>query len=438
MYENEIYSNSDSGRYTTYQTNSAVYGGNSNGNTPGEAGKKKKGIFRKFLLCMGLGLCFGLFAGAGFYGVKYGAGSLFPAGNQEALSGNPQQQAPSGNTATNVNYVTYVSDDVSDVVEKVMPAMVSIVNNYTSTMNIWGYSYSQPGTSAGSGIIVSENEKELLIVTNYHVVDGAEDLEILFIDGSTAHANIKGRDSDMDLAVIAVSLEELSQETRDAIAVATMGDSDSLKLGTPVIAIGNALGEGQSVTNGIISALDRQVTMEDGSTGTFIQTNAAINSGNSGGALLTITGEVIGINSGKVKGTGIEGMGYAIPISKASPIIADLMEHQTRTEKVAEEDIGYMGISPQDVTGQMAQTYGMPQGVYVYSVEENSAAEAAGMRKGDIIVKIDGQRISAYADLKTIMQYYSAGETVTIVVQRFEGGEYEPHDLEITFGRREK
>ena len=438
MYENEIYSNSDSGRYTTYQTNGAVYGGDPNGNIPGETGKKKKGIFRKFLLCMGLGLCFGLFAGAGFYGVKYGAGSLFPAGNQEAFSGNSEQQTPSGNTAANINYVTYVSDDVSDVVEKVMPAMVSIVNNYTSTMNIWGYSYSQPGTSAGSGIIVSENEKELLIVTNYHVVDGAEDLEVLFIDGSTAHANIKGRDSDMDLAVIAVALEDLSQETRDAIAVATMGDSDSLKLGTPVIAIGNALGEGQSVTNGIISALDRKVTMEDGSTGTFIQTNAAINSGNSGGALLTITGEVIGINSGKVKGTGIEGMGYAIPISTASPIIADLMEHQTRTEKVAEEDVGYMGISPQDVTGQMAQMYGMPQGVYVYSVEENSAAQEAGMRKGDIIVKIDGQRISSYADLKAVMQYYSAGETVTIVVQRFEGGEYEPHDLEITFGRREK
>lgn len=438
MYENEIYSNSDSGRYTTYQTNGAVYGGDPNGNTPGETGKKKKGIFRKFLLCMGLGLCFGLFAGAGFYGVKYGAGSLFPAGNQEALSGNPEQQTPSGNTAANINYVTYVSDDVSDVVEKVMPAMVSIVNNYTSTMNIWGYSYSQPGTSAGSGIIVSENEKELLIVTNHHVVDGAEDLEVLFIDGSTAHANIKGRDSDMDLAVIAVALEDLSQETRDAIAVATMGDSDSLKLGTPVIAIGNALGEGQSVTNGIISALNRKVTMEDGSTGTFIQTNAAINSGNSGGALLTITGEVIGINSGKVKGTGIEGMGYAIPISTASPIIADMMEHQTRTEKVAEEDVGYMGISPQDVTVQMAQMYGMPQGVYVYSVVEDSAAQEAGMRKGDIIVKIDGQRISSYADLKAVMQYYSAGETVTIVVQRFEGGEYEPHDLEITFGRREE
>ena len=440
MYENEIYSNSENGGYTSYQTsyNTGNIGGTGSAGNSAE-GKKKKGTFRKFVVSMGLGITFGAFAGAGFYAVKIGADRLLPAGAQEEIVSENQQSLPANaGSLANVSQVTYVSGDISGVVEQVMPAMVSIVNNYTSTMNIWGYSYSQPGTSAGSGIIVSENEKELLIVTNYHVVDGAEDLEILFIDGSTAHANIKGRDSDMDLAVIAVSLEELSQETRDAIAVATMGDSDSLKLGTPVIAIGNALGEGQSVTNGIISALDRQVTMEDGSTGTFIQTNAAINSGNSGGALLTITGEVIGINSGKVKGTGIEGMGYAIPISKASPIIADLMEHQTRTEKVAEEDIGYMGISPQDVTGQMAQTYGMPQGVYVYSVEENSAAEAAGMRKGDIIVKIDGQRISSYADLKTIMQYYSAGETVTIVVQRFEGGEYEPHDLEITFGRREK
>lgn len=175
MYENEIYSNSDSGRYTTYQTDSAAYNGNPGGNTVGETGKKKKGTFRKFLLSMGLGLCFGLFAGAGFYGVRYGAGKLFPAGNQEeVISGNHgvQQDTPN-NTGTNVNYVTYVSDDVSDVVEQVMPAMVSIVNNYTNTMNIWGmYSYTQPGTSAGSGIIVSENEKELLIVTNNHVEIG--------------------------------------------------------------------------------------------------------------------------------------------------------------------------------------------------------------------------------------------------------------------------
>lgn len=437
MYENEIYSNSDSGRYTAYQTESAVYNGNQNGSSVGETGKKKKGTLRKFVLSIGLGLCFGLFAGAGFYGVRYGAENLFPAGNQDAILTDHQkgQQMSPNNAASNINYVTYVSDDVSDVVERVMPAMVSIVNNYTNTRQIWGYyTYTTPGVSAGSGIIVSENENELLIVSNNHVVEGAEELEVLFIDGSTAKAKIKGLDSDMDLAVIAVPLGELSQETRDAIAIAQMGDSDSLRLGTPVIAIGNALGEGQSVTNGIISALDREVTMEDGSTGTYIQTNAAINSGNSGGALLTITGEVIGINSGKVKGTGIEGMGYAIPISTASPIIADLMERQIRTEKVAEEDKGYMGISPQDVTSQMAKMYGIPQGVYVYSVEEDSAAQKAGMRKGDIIVKIDGQRISSYADLKDVMQYYSAGETVMITIQRFENGEYESQDLEITFG----
>lgn len=234
-------------------------------------------------------------------------------------------------------------------------------------------------------------------------------LEVTFIDGSVAQAYIKGTDAEMDLAVIAVPLENLSQETKSAITIATMGDSDDLKLGTPVIAIGNALGYGQSVTSGIISALNREVTMEDGTVGTFIQTDTAINPGNSGGALLNINGEVIGINSNKIASSQVEGMGYAIPISSASPIIADLLERQTRTEKVAAEEAGYMGIEMQDVTDEIAAMLGIPQGVFVINVQEGTAAQQAGIQHGDIIIKFDGQRVSTRSELKQLVGYYRAG-----------------------------
>jgi len=395
--------------------------------------KRFKGGFRKAAFSAGLGLCFGLFAGAGFYGIKLGTDHFTKEEVSEAGS-----TAADDVSTTPVNgmaaatHVTYVHDDISDVVEEVMPAMVSIINNYTSTgYSIWGEVYSRPGASSGSGIIVAENENELLIVSNNHVVNGADDLEITFIDGTTAHATIKGVDADMDLAVVSVPLDSLSQETRDAITVATLGDSESLKLGEPVIAIGNALGIGQSVTDGIVSALDREVTMEDGSQGVFIQTNAEINQGNSGGALLNIKGEVIGINSNKIASTTVEGMGYAIPISSASPIIADLMK-----DRVPEEETGYMGISMQEITDQVIQMYHMPQGVFVYDVEEGSAAQAAGIMKQDIIVKFDDRKITSYNSLKSVLQYYKAGDTATVTVMRQENGEYVSHELEITLGQR--
>lgn len=437
MYENEIYSNSENGGYTSYQTNystGSAYGTGSTGN--GTEGKKKKGTFRKFVVSMGLGITFGAFAGAGFYAVRLGADRLLPESSQEGIVSETQSLPASAGNLTNINQVTYVSDDISDVVEQVMPAMVSIVNNFTRTTNFWGYTYSETLPAAGSGIIIGENATELLIATNNHVVDSADSLEVTFIDGSTAAANIKGVDTEMDLAVIAVQLAELSEETRNATAIAKLGDSDNLKLGEPVIAIGNALGYGQSVTNGIISALDREVTNEDGITGTFIQTNAAINGGNSGGALLTITGEVIGINSSKIKGTGVEGMGYAIPINSASPIISDLMEHRTRTDKVADEEKGYMGISPQNVTAEMSQLFGIPEGVYVADVFEGTAAETAGIKKGDVLVKFDGNRITSYADLQEIMLYCKVGDTVKVTVKRVENGEYVSHEMDITLGER--
>lgn len=450
MYENDNFSGYETGNenttgtfsgvsaegsangYTTYQM-----GGSTGGNTESKKTKKQGGYFRKAMVSVSLGLFFGLFAGIGFYAVQQGTGML-KTGTDTAVVDEVASEAAtesSQNTPQLATNVTYVESDVSDVVEKVMPAMVSIVNNFTETANVFGQQYTQEEAASGSGIIVGKTDDELLIVSNNHVVESADTLTVTFIDGSEAQAQVKGLDSDMDLAVIAVSLNDLSDDTKNAITVATLGSSDDLKLGEPVIAIGNALGYGQSVTNGIVSALNREITLENGSTGTFIQTNAAINPGNSGGALLNMNGEVIGINSNKIGGTAVEGMGYAIPITSASPIIADLMERQTRT-KVAEDEVGYIGISLQEVTSQISQMYNMPEGIYVVSVEEGSAAANAGIMKGDIITKFDGSSISSYSDLQKTLQYYAAGDNVTVTVQRPQNGEYVSIELNLTLGSR--
>lgn len=450
MYENDNFSGYETGNenttgtfsgvsaaesangYTTYQM-----GGSTGNNTESKNPKKHGGYFRKAVVSVSLGLFFGLFAGIGFYAVQQGTGML-KTGTDTAVVDEVTSEAAtesSQSTPQLATNVTYVESDVSDVVEKVMPAMVSIVNNFTETANVFGQQYTQEEAASGSGIIVGKTDDELLIVSNNHVVESADTLTVTFIDGSEAQAQVKGLDSDMDLAVIAVSLNDLSDDTKNAITVATLGSSDDLKLGEPVIAIGNALGYGQSVTNGIVSALNREITLENGATGTFIQTNAAINPGNSGGALLNMNGEVIGINSNKIGGTAVEGMGYAIPITSASPIIADLMERQTRT-KVAEDEVGYIGISPQEVTSQISQMYNMPEGIYVVSVEEGSAAANAGIMKGDIITKFDGSSISSYSDLQKMLQYYAAGDSVTITVQRPQNGEYVSIELNLTLGSR--
>lgn len=448
MYENDNFSGYGTGNenttgtfsgagstngYTTYQ----MGGTTGSNNTEPKKTKKHVGYFRKAMVSVSLGLFFGLFAGIGFYAVQQGTGML-TTGTDTAVVGEVASEAAtesSQSTPQLATNVTYVESDVSDVVEKVMPAMVSIVNNFTETANVFGQQYTQEEAASGSGIIVGKTDDELLIVSNNHVVESADTLTVTFIDGSEAQAQVKGLDSDMDLAVIAVSLNDLSDDTKNAITVATLGSSDDLKLGEPVIAIGNALGYGQSVTNGIVSALNREITLENGSTGTFIQTNAAINPGNSGGALLNMNGEVIGINSNKIGGTTVEGMGYAIPITSASPIIADLMERQTRT-KVAEDEVGYIGISLQEVTSQISQMYNMPEGIYVVSVEEGSAAANAGIMKGDIITKFDGSSISSYSDLQKTLQYYAAGDNVTVTVQRPQNGEYVSIELNLTLGSR--
>ena len=301
--------------------------------------------------------------------------------------------------------------------------------------NDWfGQSQTYEVPSSGSGIIVGQNDSELLIVTNNHVISDSDGLSVTFIDESTVDAAIKGTDAETDLAVIAVPLDSISADTKSQIKAAVLGDSDSLKMGEGAIAIGNALGRGQSVTVGHISALNREITVE-GVTKKVIQTDAAINPGNSGGALLNAKGEVIGINEAKTGGSEVEGMGYAIPISQAKDIIDELM---TRSTKIAvdEAEQGYLGIQLQNIDESMAKLYGMPQGVYVYKIMEDSAAASSDLREKDIITKLDGESITSYADLTKLLTYYKVGDTVTLTVQSLENGAYAERTVSITLKNR--
>lgn len=415
---------------------------------------QKKGSFVKKLAAAAcLGLLFGGCAAAGMYGVQKGIAyfdkdaatpvtSEKPAELPENVVKVPETviQLPDGVTLPDniTQYVTYVQNDITEMVDQVMPAMVSIISNYTTTSyNFWGQYYNRESEASGSGIIVGKTDTQLLIATNNHVVKESHKLEVTFIDGNTAEAVIKGVDPEMDLAVIAVDLNNLEKKTKEAITVAQLGDSDHLKLGEPVVAIGNALGYGQSVTTGIISALNREIEDEDGNINSLIQTDAAINPGNSGGALLNIKGEVIGINSSKMGGSTIEGMGYAIPISSASPILSELMTREVR-EKVAEDEVGYLGIGMQAINDEAYQSLGLPKGIYITEVMEDSAAEKAGIMKRDIITKFDGQKVTSPSELKERIECYRAGETCTVTISRAVDGEYESFDLEVTLGARPK
>ena len=325
--------------------------------------------------------------------------------------------------------------DVSDIVEAAMPSIVSIttksveeVQNYYGMFGQYGaYSPSQEQEvqGSGSGIIIGKNDSELLIATNYHVVEGAETLSVGFCDSTACEAKVKGYDSEKDLAVVAVSLDDIDSDTMDAITIATIGNSDDLKVGAQVVAIGNALGYGQSVTTGIVSAKNRQLNSDDtvgdydsdsNSATNLIQTDAAINPGNSGGALLNANGEVIGINSAKINSSAVEGMGFAIPISDASDVIQNLMNKETRS-KVSDEERGYLGIKGYDVSEEGAQMYNMPTGVYVKEVMSGGGAEKAGLTKGSIITGFEGSSISGMSSLQEQLQYYKAGEEVTLTVQ---------------------
>ena len=336
-----------------------------------------------------------------------------------------------------------VTSDVSEVVDQVMPSIVSITSmSVEEVRSFFGGTYEQQSKGAGTGIIIGKTDTELLIVTNNHVVAGSDTLTVAFTDESTVEANIKGTDAQYDVAVIAVPIENISDDTLDAISVATLGDSTSLKVGEPAIAIGNALGYGQSVTTGVISALNRSVSMTNEETGDtqesgvkLIQTDAAINPGNSGGALLNMKGELIGINSAKYADSAVEGMGYAIPISKAKPILEELMNRETR-EKVDSSKKGYLGVSLANLTTEAIEMYNMPTGAFVRSVEDDSPAQEAGICKGDIIVKFDGQKVSDGDDLLDKLQYYKSGEKIEAVIARATNGEYEENTIELTLGTR--
>ena len=325
-----------------------------------------------------------------------------------------------------------VGNDVTEVVDEVMPSIVSITNNMTYHY----YSYTAQGEAKGSGIIIGQNDDELLIATNNHVVADNDELTVTFCNDGEATARVKGYDANMDLAVVAVSLEDIDSSTRNAIKVAVIGDSDNLRVGESVVAIGNALGYGQSVTVGVVSALNREMDMgSNGNTSFYIQTDAAINQGNSGGALLNMAGEVIGINSNKIGGDAVEGMGYAIPISAARPIIEDLMQKVTRYE-VDEDKQGCIGISGSNISSQGAAYYGVPAGVYIENVFDGSGAEAAHLKKGDILYSFDGQVISSMEQLQKVLACYEEGETVEIVIYRNSATGYKARTTTITLGNK--
>lgn len=417
---------------------------------PKKTPKKKGGFFKKAVACVSLGLLFGVFAGTGLYAVNLITGAADGITKQETSTevSDIEQTMPAvqeDNTAAKdetadlgeatpaVATKTTVTD-ASGVADAVMPSVVSITNMYTQTYSFWGQQGESQGEASGSGIIVGENDSELLIATNNHVVDGADQLSVQFIDGKTVDAQLKGAQSNVDLAVIAVPLEDIEQDTKDAIKVATLGDSAHLKVGEPAIAIGNSLGYGQSVTTGVISALNREVTV-DNVTNELIQTDAAINPGNSGGALLNINGEVIGINAVKYSASGVEGMGYAIPISTAQPIIDELMNRETRTKVDAAEG-AYLGISGIDVTQEVSKKYGMPLGVYIAQVYEGTAAENSGLVKGDIITEFDGQSVTSMEELKEMMEYYAAGTVVDVKIQQGSPDGYTEKTVTIMLGKK--
>lgn len=417
--------------------------------TVNEEAPKKSGKAARFIgkvaVTIATGLLFGLCAAVGFGLVNYYIDkqtTVESVDNSEELKREIEKdimkQITQNSNDKEISGVimgegTTLVTDVSDVAEAVMPSVVSIINKYTYTQNFWGRSYSEEAEASGSGIIIGDNDTELLIATNNHVIDGADELLVKFIDGNDVEAYVKGADSDMDIAVIAVKKDALMVSTREAISIAKLGDSDSLKVGEPAIAIGNALGYGQSVTTGVISALDRELEVEAGKLSQgFIQTDAAINPGNSGGALLNIKGEVVGINSNKIGGSTVEGMGYAIPISSALPIIDNLKTKKTKVE-VAEGERGYLGISGRGVSSEMAEIYDFPQGVYVYDVYAGTGAADASLRKGDIITKFEGSTIDSMEKLQEYLAYYEAGETVDLTIERLdESGVYQETQVTIT------
>lgn len=453
MYENNNY----------YEYNSAEGNYGAAPNTNGEPSsskqekhhKKMPRVVRKFGMMIVSGVAFGLAASLVFIGVLKASGiedklaaldsesqtqigETVMAADETAIgtvevgadASNQTSQSASAEQVTNKDRSEY---SVAEIAQSCMPSIVSITNKGVEEVRSMFGTRQYESTSAGSGIIIGQNDEELLIATNNHVVANATEISVCFGDDEdkVVEAKVKGTDADNDLGIIAVDLDDLTDEIKSSISIAKIGNSSDVKVGDQVVAIGNALGYGQSVTTGIVSAMDREVTIE-GMTAKLIQTDAAINPGNSGGALLNMKGELIGINSSKFASSVVEGMGYAIPIDTAEPILEELMNRETR-DLVATEEQGYLGISCQNVSSDISEMYNIPQGVYVLELQKDGAAEKAGLVKGDIITKFDGMSISDYDDLKSSLQYYKAGETVELVIQRAkEAGGYEEKILQVT------
>ena len=388
--------------------------------------KKRGGNSKRWLSIVSGGLVFGLVACAAFR-----AGNIIV----DRAVGEDTKEVRQTSTATQLNQTSStVTSDVSDIVEQAMPSIVSITNmSIQEVQSFFGQTQEQESESLGSGIIVQQSDTELLIATNNHVVEGADTLTVTFVDDENVEANIKGTDPSKDLAIVAVPLESIKDSTMDAIAIATLGDSNEVQVGEPAIAIGNALGYGQSVTTGIVSATNRQIDM-DGFDSELIQTDAPINPGNSGGALLNANGAVIGINTAKISSSVAEGMGYAIPISDASEVLTNLMNRETRT-RVSDEERGYLGITGQDVSSDIGEAYNMPTGVYISEVTKGGGAEQAGLARGTIITGMEGVTIDSMETLQDQLSYYAVGETVELTVQvPASGGEYQEQTVSVTLG----
>lgn len=433
---NETEGNTSNG--TTFYNN----GQGDDGKTPKKKKEHKK--MPKAVAVTGLALMFGVVSSATFLTTNYVGTKVLKLGTTQKSTSTTSTSAVTSN-ASLTKTSSVVTSDVSSVVENVMPSIVSITNmSVQEVQNYFGGTSKQESESAGTGIIISQNDSELLVVTNNHVVAGSDTLTVTFADGNSVEANIKGTDSEYDVAVVAVPLDSISEDTKKAISVATLGDSTELKVGEPAIAIGNALGYGQSVTTGVISALNRSVSETDQTIGEttessvkLIQTDAAINPGNSGGALVNASGEVIGINSSKLVGDSVEGVGYAIPISDVSDLIENLMNQETKT-KVAEADQGAIGIKGMSVSTEYSQQLNMPEGVYASEVTKGGGAEKAGMTRGCIITGINGTTVSSMDDLQEQLQYYAKGDEVELTIQVPQSnGEYQEQSVTVILGAKQ-
>lgn len=424
-------------QYNYYNPDDNQFQNNYSQGEPNHQKNSKK--ITKVIAVIGLAIIFGIVSSGVFLSTSYIGTNIL------GLNKNSNSDVKAATTAVTKSS-SVVTSDVSSIVNDVMPSVVAITNmSVQEVQNFWGQTSQYQSESCGTGIIIAKTDNELLMVTNNHVIANNESLTVTFDDDTSVDADVKGTDSEHDLAVIAVPLDQISSKTMEKIAVATLGDSTALQVGEPAIAIGNAMGYGQSVTTGVISAVNRESTTTDEQTGEteetgvkLIQTDAAINPGNSGGPLVNANGEVIGINSSKLASTTVEGMGYAIPISDVSDIIDNLMNQETK-HKVSEEKKGYLGVKGYDVTEESAEKYNMPTGVYVAEIVKGGGAEEAGITKGNVITALNGTTVNSMEELQKELGYYESGKTVSVTIQVPENnGEWTEKTVDVKLGKSSK